>query len=301
MKRRNFLQLSAFTGLAMGVPAGLRHARAASAGSRGLFVLVQATGGWDPRFVCDPTLDPAQNRAYRGIGHQGQIAYAPLVMTPRSTGLSADSAEELMSAPDFFEAHGERLLCINGIETGTLDHDQGTRALWSDEREGSGATARVLELADGSTSPRFTDPELADLDRFMRHATMGLTAYQAGLTDALHLELGGFDSHGSNDRAQTRQLGKLYRGVDALLCDAASRGLEDRVTVLITSEMGRSAGYDGPGNFAGKDHGSVTSAMLLGPGIEGGHTIGGTTADLQPAARLGAGFTPAAVLAMASA
>ncbi len=302
MHRRNFLQLSAFAGAAMAVPAGLRHARAASRGDRGLFILVQATGGWDPRFVCDPSLDPEQNRSYRGIGRVHQIAHAPLVMTPRSTGLSADSAEELMSAADFFEAHGERLLCINGIDMGTGDHDEGTRALWTEERGDAGVTGRLLEMAsetDGQS--RFADHELGDLDRFMRHASLGLTAYQSGLADALHLELGGFDAHGSNDRAQTRQLGKLYRGVDALLCEVASRGLEDRVAVLIASELGRAPYYDSPGPFAGKDHWPITSAMLVGPGIEGGRTIGGTTADLEPVAAPGGRFTPEAVLAMASA
>ena len=51
----------------------------------------------------------------------------------------------------------------------------------------------------------------------------------------------------------------------------------------------------------GKDHWSVTSALLLGAGIEGGRTLGGTTPELEPVAQSGAVFTPASVLAMAGA
>ena len=274
INRRDFLQLSALTGAAMVIPAGLRHARAASRASRGLFVLVQARGGWDPRFVCEPSLDPAHNRAYPALGRVAGLSYAPLAMTPRTTGLAEDSCAELMSADAFFEAHGERLLAINGIETGTLDHAEGARALWPESRSEASLSRRVLELDDDDEAhSRFDDPELADLDQLIRHASLGLTAYEAGFVDALHLELGGFDSHASHDLAQTQQLGKLYRGVDELLAEAARRGLDHELTLLVTSELGRAAAYDGPGRFAGKDHGSRTSALLLGPRVAGGRVL----------------------------
>ena len=339
MQRRKFLKLAALSGLTIGstVSTG-SHAR--SGKHRGpLLVVVHARGGWDPRLLCDPTTDPAQNRVYTEIASAGAIAYAPLAMTRRTTGLHGDSAHALMGSTAFFNKYASRLHCINGIDVGTVDHDQATSSLLTGHPgEGALSIAELLALDSGlplltsrpsamsglamsgmapsarlpnadphATYERSCDPdawldgsdpalavptdgaapievaggELRDLQRFMRQAHVALAAFDANLAVAVHLELGGFDTHGSHDRQQLTQLGKLFRGVDSLMTGADRRGLTDRLTVMVGSEFGRGPYYDGPQRFAGKDHWPVSSAMLMGHGIVGNRVSGATDAQQQ--------------------
>ncbi len=283
MRRRSFLQYSAAAGLTASVPAGLRTAWAAGRNERGLFVLVQASGGWDPRLVCDPVIDPMQARAYSSVAAVGGLRYAPFDLDVRVTGLDAPRTRALMAPHAFFEAHGGRLVGINGVDTQTLDHERGTQALVEPWTRGLRVTRRADQVANGSNSladPDTADPELEDLSRLLFDVAWTLDAFESGEAQAVHLELGGFDTHASHDRAQTVQLGKLYRAVDTLLRGAQARGLADHLTVLVSSEFGRSPHYDGPGRFAGKDHWPVTSALLFAPKVSGGRTLGSTTAGL---------------------
>lgn len=335
MQRRKFLKLAALSGLAVGSTVGTpAHAR--GLGHQGpLLVLVHATGGWDPRLVCDPILDPAQNRVYTEIATAGGIAYAPLPMTPRTTGLGAASTKTLMGSTEFFNKYAHRLHCINGIDIGTVQHDEATSNLLTGQpTEGALSIAERLALDSGlphlasrrgvssgiapsatlpSVDPhqpfeRSCDPdaclgdrandalavpsslaspielgdEFQDLQRFMRQADVALAAFEANLAVAVHLELGGFDTHGSHDREQVTQLGKLFRGVDFLMTEAERRGLTQRLTVMVGSEFGRGPHYDSPQPFAGKNHWPVGSAMLMGRGVVGNRVSGATDAQQRP-------------------
>ncbi len=348
MQRRKFLKLAALSGLAVGSTVGMPvHAR--GPGHQGpLLVVVHATGGWDPRLVCDPVLDPAQNRVYTEIATAGEIAYAPLAMTRRTTGLGGASAKTLMGSTEFFDKYANRLHCINGIDIGTVRHDEATSSLLTGQpTEGALSIAELLALDSGlphlashrgdtsgvapsarlpSVDPdqpfeRSCDPdaclggrahdalavpssaappielggELQDLQRFMRQAEVALAAFESNLAVAVHLELGGFDTHGSHDRAQVTQLGKLFRGVDFLMTEAERRGLTQRLTVMIGSEFGRGPDYDSPQPFAGKDHWPVGSAMLMGRGVVGNRVSGATDAQQRPYPLSGRTWTPADV------
>lgn len=344
MQRRKFLKLAALSGLAVGSTVGTpAHAR--GPGHQGsLLVFVHATGGWDPRLVCDPILDPAQNRVYTEIATAGGIAYAPLAMTRRTTGLDAASTETLMGSTEFFDKYANRLHCINGIDIGTVDHDEAMSSLLTGQpSEGALSIAELLALDSGlphlashrgvtpsarlpSVDPhqpfeRSCDPdaclggrahdvlavpsspappielggELQDLQRFMRQADVALAAFDANLAVAVHLELGGFDTHGSHDREQVTQLGKLFRGVDFLMAEAERRGLTERLTVMIGSEFGRGPYYDSPQPFAGKGHWPVGSAMLMGRGVVGNQVSGATDAQQRPYPLSGRTWTPADV------
>ncbi len=138
MDRRKFLKLSALTGLALSAPLGLglRRVRAGALTYGGPFyVFVNAGGAWDPRFLCDPILDPAQNRVYGSIATAGNIPYAPIAMTDATTGLDPASAGELLGTQAFFEKYAAQLLCINGIDMATNNHDGGVRHIWSGKLE----------------------------------------------------------------------------------------------------------------------------------------------------------------------
>lgn len=121
MDRRDFIKLAGATGLALASPLPVRSAFAQSADLYdGTFVIfVGASGGWDPTSFCDPKgyiTDPEEqnvmNRffAKADIGNAGNIPYAP------GTGYA-----------DFVEAHSEKMLVINGIDSQTNGHDSGRR------------------------------------------------------------------------------------------------------------------------------------------------------------------------------
>jgi len=91
----------------------------------------------------------------------------------------------------------------------------------------------------------------------------------------------GWDTH-QNIGRQVEHYDLLFTQLDALMADLQSRvdadggALSERVTVVVCSEMGRHPLLN---SWAGKDHWTYTSAMLLGAGVAGGQVIGGLTTD----------------------
>ncbi len=86
----------------------------------------------------------------------------------------------------------------------------------------------------------------------------------------------GWDSH-EDVASQSRHFSDLFGYLSALLADLKTRQavdgspLEDHVTVVVFSEMGRTPSMNALG---GKDHWTFTSAMLVGAGVRGGQTVG---------------------------
>jgi uncharacterized protein (DUF1501 family) len=71
----------------------------------------------------------------------------------------------------------------------------------------------------------------------------------------------------------------LLQDIDFMLDAAEAAGIRDRLAVVIGSDFGRTPVYNGAD---GKDHWSIGSAMILGPGIRGNRIIGGTDEGLMP-------------------
>ncbi len=73
----------------------------------------------------------------------------------------------------------------------------------------------------------------------------------------------------------------LFGGMDALLDELCLAELLDDTLVVVVSEMGRTPLYNTEG---GKDHWPVTSAMVLGAGVDGTRTVQATDdrMDAQP-------------------
>jgi len=94
-----------------------------------------------------------------------------------------------------------------------------------------------------------------------RQGLVALAAYQAGVTAAANLDTGGFDTHGDHDNNQSNALGRLLKGVFDLWAEVERVGLQDRVTIMIGSDFGRTPFYN---QGRGKDHWSVTSMMMIG-------------------------------------
>ncbi len=132
MNRRNFAKMAALAGLSVTVPISPRRVQAATEPYGGpYFVLVNAGGGWDPRFMFDPILMPEQNRLYTEIGSIGNINYAPIPVAPLNPDAEYDQSAILLSNEQFLTRHGGRLLVINGVDMETNNHDAGSRAIWS--------------------------------------------------------------------------------------------------------------------------------------------------------------------------
>jgi uncharacterized protein (DUF1501 family) len=132
MDRRQFLKIAGMTGLAVSAPLGVRRVLAQPEPYKGpYFVLVNAGGGWDPVYLCDPKPMGPLNRLYGAPATAGNIAYAPIPIDDASLQLEAGSAAYLMANQTFFEAYGPRLTVLNGIDMQTNNHDGGSRATWS--------------------------------------------------------------------------------------------------------------------------------------------------------------------------
>lgn len=129
MNRRDVLRMGVTAGGLL-VCGGVRMALAQSSYTGPYWLFVEADGGWDPTSFCDPkgaglgpdgainTYDPG---AIRRIGN---IRYAP---PPEA--FANDTS--LYSNRDFFEAHYQRLLVINGINYGTNSHVVGRTVSWT--------------------------------------------------------------------------------------------------------------------------------------------------------------------------
>lgn len=136
MDRRKFLKIAAMTGLTVSAPLGIRRVFAAPEPYEGpYFVLINASGGWDPVYLCDPKPNGDLNRIYGAAASVGKINYAPIPVDDAALGLDPGTAAYLMSNQQFFETYGPDLTVLNGIDMQTNNHDGGTRATWSGRLE----------------------------------------------------------------------------------------------------------------------------------------------------------------------
>lgn len=154
MNRRDMLKLFGAAGLAAAAgPATLLGRPAARAAQPNAgpapyggpyFVLVHASGGWDPTSLCDPKgrihedEENPMNMYFRDdIGEAGNIRYAPVA------GNKA-----------FFDKHYQRVLVINSVDTQTNSHDAGTRHSWCGRlQEGTPGLGAVVAGALGPDRP----------------------------------------------------------------------------------------------------------------------------------------------------
>ncbi|MCA6064991.1 DUF1501 domain-containing protein [Thalassolituus marinus] len=163
MKRRQFLQLMAATGLTAHVPLWAHKAHAAAAPDRFL-VVVNASGGWDPTSICDPKglngLYAEQSTRYDGSTNSvdldanktiGDIQWSAIPEFTTDTDVLARIEGQF---DNFFNTYGNRLTIINGIDTGTNNHDTGNRVVWSGKEElGYPSLAAYFAAATNPTLP----------------------------------------------------------------------------------------------------------------------------------------------------
>jgi len=108
----------------------------------------------------------------------------------------------------------------------------------------------------------------------LRQIQVAMAAYKAGITVAVNLDIGGFDTHGDHDANHIPRLAQILEGLDFITLEAERQGIGDNYVVLAGSDFGRTPGYN---DTNGKDHWAVTSVIAMGKGIRGGRAIGETT------------------------
>lgn len=130
--------------------------------------------------------------------------------------------------------------------------------------------AQLHGLWDQAMTTRTLAGDLAD-DGRNAAATGALAARLMMPADGARIamiETGGWDTHSG----QKARLGAQLRGLDAMIA-AIRTGLGDKwsdTMILVATEFGRTVAVNGTG---GTDHGTGSSAMLLGGGVKGGRVL----------------------------
>ena len=310
MKRRSVLQVP--SGISMGSALPITCENAAR--PERFLITVVADGGWDPTRLTDPkgnTLradgrGPVNHYAAAAIKAAGMLQYAGYPDSVEPPPVTSPGHLDT-----FFTKHHQRLLVINGIDTGARGHASGHRCVWSSRCEAGYPTINALVAAQvpgqalvfpanavcndraarvAAIQPRYARGNELQLDAFSARLPLevssgfkgqgevALAAFASGLATSARLELGGFDTHINHDVAQTTALTGLLEGIDHLWAQIEHHGMQHSVTVLIGSDFGRSPWYNAAG---GKDHWHVASMLAMGAGVAGNRTVGASTADVD--------------------
>ena len=114
----------------------------------------------------------------------------------------------------------------------------------------------------------------------LRQAQIALASYEAGLTVSADLILWGFDTHSNHDTEQANAIQMLQRGINYLWEEAARRGIDDKLVILIGSDFGRTPLYN---DGDGKDHWPINSSIIMSKGESWTNKVVGITNDAHEA------------------
>lgn len=178
-----------------------------------------------------------------------------------STFHSAKAAEFIKAAQDDRRAH------LESVEQ--LPRTRDAISLLYAARTGTNELKKLQEYLPAMLSNNGNE----------RQVQVAIAAYKAGISAAVNLNIGGFDTHGNHDASHIPRLVSLLQMIDFLWQEAEAQGVAGSLRVLVASDFGRTPGYN-DGN--GKDHWSITSMMLMGQGIPGNTVIGSTDERHNP-------------------
>lgn len=140
----------------------------------------------------------------------------------------------------------------------------------------SDAYLEALRRAGGLTDDRY-EIDLQPSATVISQGKAAIAALRDGVCRVASLGTGFvWDSH-VNNTDQTTNFESLFADLDALLDELQrtngpeGKPLSDDTVVVLSSEMGRTPGYNGT---AGRDHWPFTSVLMIGPGITGNRVVG---------------------------
>lgn len=105
-------------------------------------------------------------------------------------------------------------------------------------------------------------------------AQIALLAFKSGVACSADLHIYGFDTHANHDQLHEPLLAHLTDSLDYFWTYAASLGIADRITLMITSDFARTPYYN---SSDGKDHWPIGSAMFMELGAPWGNRQLGAT------------------------
>jgi hypothetical protein len=173
----------------------------------------------------------------------------------------------------------------------TLQRLQAARSARLDRLESATTLPRVARAIGLLRGARAGDNELAalagvlpgDIDDsnnpLRRQAQVAMACFKAGVTVSANLTLGGFDTHGDHDDSHTPRIQDVVDGITFAMDEAERQGIADQVILVAGSDFARTPWYN---DTNGKDHWSITSLLMMGPGIRGGRVIGVTDEHQVP-------------------
>jgi len=217
-------------------------------------------GGYD---VTDGLIAPTR---IPSVGAVNEIAYPHRIdpNEPASTMLAPSAYSRIE------QARNERLVRLGNHAT--LPREQRAMSTLYETRNSENEIARLAQAL----------PEALDAsgNALRRQAEIAVATFKAGLTISANLQIGGYDTHGNHDQNHIPRIQQLIDGVDYLMRVAEDQGIIDKMIVVIGSDFARTPWYN---DTNGKDHWSITSMMMMGPGIRGGRVIGRTDERQFPA------------------
>lgn len=182
-----------------------------------------------------------------------------------------DNAARLLTAPGLMpSAVYRRALYRDVIDDDGLK-DLAEAFLSADELESG---------VDSGTIPGSPNTFSSDLKR---QAQIALLAFETGAAVSADLFLGGFDTHSWHDPDFGWLIGNLTDSVDFLWDYAESRGLADRLVVVIGSDFARTNFYN---SQDGKDHWPIGSFVIMEKNQSWTNRVVGETDDLQFARKI---------------
>ncbi len=116
---------------------------------------------------------------------------------------------------------------------------------------------------------------------FIRNGKLAVELFAAGATQCATVQAGAdlaWDTRVDHFAKASVLFEDLFLGINTILDYATAKGVADRTIVIVVSEGGRNPQLNAQ---AGKGPWSFTSALLWGPGIAGGTTVGLTDAALR--------------------
>ena len=116
-----------------------------------------------------------------------------------------------------------------------------------------------------------------------RQAQITVLAFKARVAVSADLRLGGFDTHAQHDLEHTWLLGNLTTSVDYLWDYAETRGVADRLVVVIGSDFGRTNRYNADN---GKDHWPIGSFIVMEKNQSWTNRVVGETDELHFARKI---------------
>jgi hypothetical protein len=153
-------------------------------------------------------------------------------------------------------------------------------------RSTAAALSRFVDVLPASAEdfqePFQIHPNLGETD-ILRQIQLAILAFEAGVSSAADLILFGHDTHTNHDEQHTALFGALEQAVDYLWTYAETRGVADRLTLVIGSDFGRTPHYNADN---GKDHWPIGSYIVMEKGAPWGNRQVGLTDAVHNAHRI---------------